>query len=333
MKVDATRLLSPEEIAVQAGQQTPFMRLPARTAVFNERARRLGQLAVGSAVADFLGFVAELANAQHAALQTAGDDYAVALPSQRAVEDAADNIEPLLPASSWPRDPAWRVMTRAIASHVEQQLPPGKARETAQQVAHLGDDALETQADRLLNGIMLGLDMAAAPIIAAGLQTYWTHLVLETARQHGEQAFGRIANPTRCPCCGSLPTSSITRIGGEGAGFRYLHCALCSNQWHMVRIKCAHCESTKGIHYQALEPTEGLVPATSATSVASAAVKAECCDECGHYLKTLAMERDASVEPVADDLATLTLDLLVSESGMQRHGLNLMLLFGDGGGG
>jgi FdhE protein len=41
------------------------------------------------------------------------------------------------------------------------------------------------------------------------------------------------------------------------------------------------------------------------------------------------MEKDPQVDPVADDLATLTLDMLVSESGLQRHGANLMLLFGD----
>jgi len=48
-----------------------------------------------------------------------------------------------------------------------------------------------------------------------------------------------------------------------------------------------------------------------------------------HYLKALPMDRDPHAEPVADDLATLTLDLLVSQTGAQRHGVNLMLLFGD----
>ncbi len=58
-------------------------------------------------------------------------------------------------------------------------------------------------------------------------------------------------------------------------------------------------------------------------------VEAETCDECGSYLKIVRMERNAEVEPVADDLATVTLDLLVAEAGFQRHGVNLMLLFGD----
>lgn len=41
------------------------------------------------------------------------------------------------------------------------------------------------------------------------------------------------------------------------------------------------------------------------------------------------MDTDAHAEPVADDLASVTLDLRVSEAGAQRHGVNPMLLFGD----
>ena len=62
---------------------------------------------------------------------------------------------------------------------------------------------------------------------------------------------------------------------------------------------------------------------------AGAAVQAETCDECHHYLKIVHSDRDPFVDPVADDLASLTLDLLVSETGMVRHGVNLMLLFGE----
>ncbi|MGP1683771.1 MAG: formate dehydrogenase accessory protein FdhE, partial [Giesbergeria sp.] len=59
-------------------------------------------------------------------------------------------------------------------------------------------------------------------------------------------------------------------------------------------------------------------------------VEAEACDSCHHYLKIMHVARDVHIEPVADDLATLTLDLLVSEAGYSRHGTNMLLLFGDG---
>ena len=61
-------------------------------------------------------------------------------------------------------------------------------------------------------------------------------------------------------------------------------------------------------------------------------MQVETCDDCGHYLKLMHGDRDPMADAVADDLASLTLDLLVSESGRQRHGVNLMLLFGDPGG-
>ena len=41
------------------------------------------------------------------------------------------------------------------------------------------------------------------------------------------------------------------------------------------------------------------------------------------------MAADLHVEPIADDLASLTLDLLLAQDGLQRHGSNLLLLFGD----
>ena len=59
------------------------------------------------------------------------------------------------------------------------------------------------------------------------------------------------------------------------------------------------------------------------------AIEAETCDACKHYLKIMHMAREVHAEPVADDLATLTLDLLVSEEGYIRSGSNMLLLFGD----
>ncbi|MFO1287879.1 MAG: formate dehydrogenase accessory protein FdhE [Rubrivivax sp.] len=58
-------------------------------------------------------------------------------------------------------------------------------------------------------------------------------------------------------------------------------------------------------------------------------MQAETCDTCGHYLKIIHGDREPFAEPVADDLASITLDLLVAETGKLRHGVNLMLLFGE----
>lgn len=327
----STKLLSPEEIAVKAGEPVTFVRLPEPSSVFAERELRLRQLAANHAMRDYLLFVADLARAQHEVLQQAP---AMALPDAEAIALAARHGKPPLPAGDWPRDPAWRAMLRDLIARTMPRLPAGPAHDIATQLSAADDAYLEAQADRLLNGVMLGLNLAQAPFIAAALQCYWTQLVAATATAHASHrdgAFGRTDDATACPCCGSRPTASITRIGAEASGHRYLHCSLCSAQWHMVRIKCSHCESTKGIGYHSLEAVGGRqLPATGA---AKDAVQIETCDECGHYLKIVHMERDVQVDPVADDLASVTLDLLVSEAGMARHGVNLMLLFGDPEGG
>ncbi len=314
------KLLSPEEIAVRAGEQLTFLHLPD-AGVFAARAVRLRQLAEGHAMRDFLLFAAELADAQHRALKAG---VAVPLPTAEQVEAAASAGLPLLPAETWPRAAVWRESLRSMLQDLAAHLPEGAARSTVRQLADASDEHLETQAGRLLTGVMFGLDMAAAPLLAAGLQLHWVRLAQQTAAAHtgGQLApFGRIDDPTVCPCCASRPVASVERLGADGA--RYLACGMCATQWHYVRIKCSHCQSTKGISLQ------NLVAADAAAAETQPAVQAECCSECGHYLKLMHPARDNGIEPVADDLATLTLDLLVSEEGQQRHGLNLLLLFGE----
>jgi FdhE protein len=78
----------------------------------------------------------------------------------------------------------------------------------------------------------------------------------------------------------------------------------------MVRVKCSNCEATQGISYFSLEGSNG-------------AVKAESCAECNTYLKLLYLARDGAMEAMADDLATLPLDMLMYEAGKARSGPNL----------
>lgn len=317
-----SRLLSPEEIAVRAGESLPFLRLPELT-LFAEREMRLRQLAAGHAMRDYLLFIAEIARAQHGLLQQAAP---LTLPRAEQIEAAANAGVPLIPAATWTRDPAWRAGLRTLLDKLSASLPAGPARNVVFQLTQASDAHLDLQAERLLTGVMLGLDLATAPLVAAGLQLHWVCLLQQTQAAHGEDRiapFGRTDNPTLCPCCGSRPVASVTRLGAELSGTRYLHCSLCAAEWHYVRIKCTHCQGTKGIHYENLQAAGDLQPG------AVQAVQAETCESCGHYLKIVHMEKDNQVEPLADDLASLTLDLLVSEAGGLRSGVNLMLLFGD----
>jgi FdhE protein len=323
------KLLTPEEIAVQAGGQVAFLRLPTIATVFAEREMRLRQLSAGHAMRDYLLFVAELCRAQQ---EVAGGLVGVAALPPEAIDAASRAGIAPFDVSTTDRDPAWRDTLRSLLRRLEPRLAAGPVRAQTTALLAAADAALDGQADRIVRGISLGLDVAAAPLVAAGLQVHLAAQVAATAAAHDGARlapFGRTDDDRLCPCCGSRPVASVVRIGGDEGGYRYLACSLCSAQWHMVRIKCAHCRSTKGITYQSLDRGGGVTPAMEGQTASGRAVELECCGECGHYLKIVHMERDPEVEPVADDLATLTLDLLADEQGEVRHGTNPLLVFGD----
>jgi FdhE protein len=297
-------ILQPGQIEVPAGD-IPFLRLPALDTYFKDRAARFRQLSSGHKMGDFLAFIAHLADAQQSALSNFPD---VPLPDADQLDLCKQHGMPPLAAPNWKRDPAWRNAALDIAEAMSAHVPQA-GQEAIARMRGLNADKLEKQADSILDGHFHDTDLAAAPCIAAALQAYWAHM----ASSLGSEAFGRTDMPSLCPVCASAPVASIVRIGGAEQGLRYLHCSLCGTEWHMVRAKCSNCESTKGIAYYGIEGDKG-------------AVKAEACEECGSYLKILYMEKDPLLEPTADDLASLVLDILMDGSGVQRSGPNLFLL-------
>ena len=307
-------ILTPEEIASQAGSAIPFLRMPERSTVFAERAARLRQVAPGHPMEGYLLFIADVADEQQALLN---DMPPIRLPAAADMEKSNEHGMPPLNFQTHARDQQWCNVLRHMLRALELRTS-GRLNEVVLQLEGRRDELYEAQASKLLAGVTFGLDVAAAPLIGAGLQVYFTHLAIAI----GETSIPRIDVATICPCCGSRPTASIARIGGAEAGYRFLHCALCNIEWHMVRIKCTQCESTKGISYLAID---------DGSAVDKKPIKAEICEECGTYLKICSMDRDPHVEPVADDLASLSLDLLVVETGRQSSGVNLMLIHGDPG--
>jgi len=300
----ASTILQPGQFEAPAGE-IPFLRLPARDSFFKDRAARFRQLAPGHTLGDFLALMADLADAQQAALQAFPS---VPLPSADQLALGRQHAMPPLAARSWTRDPAWRAALARISGAVFDHAPQA-TRDTITRLRGLNEKRLEQLASAMLDGHFHELDPAAAPFIAAALQTYWAHMTTTL----GSAAFGRTDLPNLCPACASAPVASIVRIGGAEQGLRYLHCSLCATEWHMVRAKCSNCESTKGIACYDIEGDKG-------------AVKAEACEECGSYLKILYLDKDPQLDPTADDLATLALDILMDEKGVQRSGPNLFLV-------
>jgi len=277
---------------------------PDPTHIFLRRAQRFEKLAVDHPMGDWLLFMAKLTRAQHEALMQFPP---VTLPDESSLHRMRGM--PPLPATSWPRDPAWRgAALTSLLEVAEKSLPKTGLR----QLHVLGDATpkqLETMADHVLHGEYDSEHAGVLPIVAAALQVYWTHMASSLDSGDIPPLFD---TPGVCPCCGSLPVASIVRTDGPVTGLRYLHCSLCNTEWNLVRVKCSACDSTAGIAYHSIDGKHQ-------------PISAETCDSCNSYLKIAYAAKDMEVDPVADDLATLSLDLLVDEAGYQRAGPNLLL--------
>ena len=300
------------EHAPGTASEPPRVIAPARATIFAERALRFATLAEGHALSDWLRFLGRLTQAQHQALLSMS---APPLPDAAARERARSHAMPPLPAHSWPRDTAWRLALQAILGAIcSDASEPVRQSCTTLQAATAGE--LEELAERVLRAELHGEDAALLPFVAAALQVYWTALAAEL----GDAGIPALDVPGVCPCCGSLPVASIVRIAPEMNNLRYLHCSLCNTEWNLVRVKCAACDATEAIAYQQIDGP-GLRHA--------GAMRAETCDDCMSYLKILYQEKAPESDPVADDLATLALDMLVDEAGYSRAGPNLLFVSGS----
>ncbi|GAM08638.1 hypothetical protein OR1_00910 [Geobacter sp. OR-1] len=289
------------EIEAPAGEIRHTI-LPGRD-LFSRRAERFRHLAPGHPLEEYLDFLAIVADAQQAAL-----NRFPALPRPDPGEQAKCRTHglPLLDVHSWPRHPAWRDGLTSILQQLTNAALPDATQETITGLQQKSDAELEQMAGRILTGDLAEVSPRELPFVAAALQVYW----LQMATALGEDAFGRLEQGGLCPVCGSYPGSGMVGSATANPGLRYLCCSLCASQWHMVRIKCSCCESTRGINHYTLEGS-------------NAAVKAESCDDCNSYLKLLYLEQDREMDAMADDLATLSLDMLMDKEGKSRGGPNL----------
>jgi FdhE protein len=312
----AQRILQPGEIEALAQRSIPRVRLPTRATLFARRAMRLRQLSVGSRIGDYLRFLEVLVDAQHAALA----DLSVCPPTLAHIGMSVEHGMPSIQPAAWPRSDAWfdtlKTLYEALAARPG--FPAGVT-EMISRCRHAPRDWAEAQADALLQLGDEAIDAATAPVIMASLQVHWTAL----AASFTADRISPLDIPGLCPLCGSEPVVSMLYAQSPYQGYRYLHCGLCAAEWHMVRVQCSRCgASGKNIAYQSAmigsnDENDG--------SAAEAPVRAETCEACHGYRKILYQERDPGVEPVADDLASLNLDLLLGQSGYHRASGNPLL--------
>ncbi len=303
------RILQPGDIESLDRTNPQRVRLPQPAQIFAERAARLEQKADGNPIADYLRLVAQIARAQQKAAAT----VQTAAPDATQIAQAQEHSMPLLPAASH-IDPAWHgVLDQIVAALADAPGLPDALQPTLSALREMEHSAREALARRVLLGLLTESgDLAAAPFVTAALQVVFA----DRASRLQENDIPYTDPATICPVCGTAPVASVIRIGGRDAGLRYLHCGACCTEWHMVRVKCSHCESTKGVRYQKVDGADD-------------SVLAETCDQCHTYRKISNQEKDPLVEPLADDLATLMLDLLMSETDFARASINPMLPMAD----
>lgn len=303
-----TTLIQPGEIPKATGEP-PRVIAPSVTNVFGHRAHRFERLAQGHALGDYLRFMGQLAGAQQAALDAMAD---LPLPDEAAQSQSRQHGMPLVPAQSWPRAADWRKALSAILARLAPDANEVAA-QTLQSLQRLDDDALEGLAERVLRTELYGAQADKLPFVAAALQVLWTKL----AAQLGAQAIAPLDIAGVCPCCGSLPAISVIGACADVPGLRYLHCSLCNTEWNVTRAQCTVCDGPENqVAYEEIEGGSGLV-------------QAETCAVCKSYLKIVRRDKDTAVDPAADDLATLALDILVDEAGFARSGPNLLLVPGS----
>lgn len=293
----------------QGGVATPdAIILPTPATRFIRGAERLEALATGHPMRDWLRFMAQLARAQHAVATTLGP---FADPGQAAVATAVAARMPPLAADGHRRDPAWRDALATLLDCIDTETIPQAATAAMVRLRERDVDSLEALADDFLRGGVDPADAGAVLYLVAALQVYFTRLAAEL------QAPSLRLLPQRglCPCCGSTPVAGLITASGPTPGTRYLYCSLCSTAWNHVRAVCITCGESRALVLEGIDGDSG-------------AVKAETCGDCRTYAKMLYQAKDMQVDPFADDLATLGLDLLLAEAGWSRHAPNPLLLVG-----
>ncbi|MEM8027555.1 formate dehydrogenase accessory protein FdhE [Morganella morganii] len=301
------RIVSKEELGQAQKNEKgigfiPAVLFPNLKNLYQRRAERFDELAKDNPFADYLEFAAEITRAQQKAL------YDNPLEMDMDALMAANMPgKALLDCRTFQRTEHWRKLLKSIIAEL---LPvaPDHARPTLENLDKASENELEDMATALFNQEFSAVSPDKSVFIWAALSLYWAQMASmipgKGREEHGEHR-------QFCPVCAAMPVSGVIQIGTT-QGLRYLHCGLCETEWHVVRIKCTNCEQTRDLNYWSLESEQ-------------AAVKAESCGDCGSYLKILSQEKDAKVDTVADDLATLILDARMEEEGFSRSSINPFL--------
>lgn len=297
----------PVRAGVEIGDtSTPdFCRLPDPARLFELRAGRLAALSRDHPAAAYLRFLSALAEAQHAAVGTGAGFWA---PGPDHLARCREHAMPPLRHLPPQEEASWRPALDAILAGLRRPELPETVGTALDRLAAADDARMAWLARAALAGEVAPDDLAEALFVFAALQVELTKLagLLDPASlvPVGDGA---------CPACGSPPVASLVVGWPKSQGARYLACSLCGTAWNHVRVKCTGCGSTKGVAYHGIDGHDMLA-------------KGETCESCHGYLKIFQQQKDPLVDAVADDVASLGLDLMLEHAGWHPIGRNMFLL-------
>jgi FdhE protein len=304
-KESMTSNSQPDPSVVGGVPKPPLAFLPDPVKVFTTRSKRFAFLAQTSRLGPYLEFLGEL-SALQARLAAQMPD--VTPPDPDRMRMARAGGLPPIGRATLVHDAGLIATLARLTGEAATLSMPEPAR------LALGAVSLASEEDRswLLSNVLSDRvpEESAAPhlFVAAAVQVHLARLA--AALEAG------VLQPIRvgvCPSCAGRPATSSV-MGMQGIeNVRYATCATCATRWNEVRIKCLCCGSTKGISYRSAETAE-------------ATVKAEVCTECHHWVKIFYQVKNPSLDPIADDVGSLGLDLLMKETDIRRGGFNPFLV-------
>lgn len=283
----------------------PYAVLPVPARVFGVRAARLRKLASGHELEGYLRLLAAIADAQGSIIPHLP---AVALPDREQLAQASAHVMPPISLGAFMPDAVSDATFAALLEALRHNAEAASARAVIDTLSAADEAARRAMMLAVLMDDVPADAVAAHVLAAAAVQVHFARL----ASGLDVSTLKKVADGA-CPACGGRPVASAV-VGWEGAAnTRFCTCSLCATQWNAPRIVCLSCGTEKGIVYHGLEG-------------GAETIKAESCESCNSYVKIMYQIKDADLEAVADDVASLGLDLKLREEGLARASANPFLI-------
>lgn len=293
--------LQPDPSLIGGVPEPPFAILPQPVRLFQARARRFAFLAESNELAPYLTFLAELSRLQGRLAVTLSP--VAPIEPRRMAEAAKAGMTPI-DRTALASDSALAATLDALTEGAAGLEMPEPARLALEAVRAAGEGDRQWLLTNILGDHIPQDSTAPHLFVAAAVQVHLARLAATL-----DAATVVPVHVGICPVCGGRPVTSSV-MGMQGIeNVRYAACAGCATQWNEVRVKCLCCGSTKGISYRSVQTIE-------------ATVKAEVCKECMSWVKIFYQVKNPSLDPVADDVGSLGLDILMKDTDFRRGGFN-----------